>query len=265
MDMKIFASDYDGTLKTAQTVSQANKTAITKWRQNGNLFALVSGRSMESMRQEVLQNELEVDFFIGNNGGAIYDAQFREIKTYYIPFQKALEILAYIKRERSISFVINDGYHRAKTVLDDTREDKKYAHTKTTYSAEAILKRKQIAQIVVSLDNDEDCERIANHINGTFGDIACAYRNVNCVDIAPYGVSKATGLAYMLHHLQIQTDEVFTMGDSFNDIPMLSTFYGFAMAQATTQVKSYAKAECASVADAIAFVMAEPKETWKKL
>lgn len=239
--MKLFASDYDGTLRTEEVVSDENKQAIQQWREAGNLFALVSGRSMESIKRELLINEFAVDILIGNNGGAIYTPAFEEVKSYYFPFAKAMKIIEYIRQERTISYVLNDGYHRSKTILDPSREDKKYAQTTMKFTEAQILEKQKIAQIVVSLEQEEDTMRIADHINGAFSDVAIAYRNVNCVDIAPYGVSKSTGLSYVAKTHHIAFEDVYAIGDSFNDIPMISTFYGFAMAQAPAQVKSYAK------------------------
>lgn len=249
--MKIFASDYDGTLRTGDFVSDWDKQAIKDWQAQGNLFGIVSGRSMESMREEALKNAINADFYIGNNGGAIYDNAFHEIKTYFFPFRRAVDILEYIRSERTISYVINDGFYRSKCVIDPSREDKKYAKTKTTKSETEILAKRKIAQLVVSLDQESDCQRIADYINATFGDIACAYRNINCVDVAPYGISKATGLSYMVSYYQVNTDEVYAIGDSFNDIPMLSTFHGFAMEQSVNQVKGYAQETVTQVGDAI--------------
>lgn len=249
--MKIFASDYDGTLRTSELVAQHDKQAIEAWQKQGNLFGIVSGRSMESMQAEALKNDLHADFYIGNNGGAIYDQNFKEIKVYFFPFHKALDILAYIRKERTISYVINDGFYRAKRVIDEQREDKKYANTKTTKTEAEILEARKIAQLVISLDSQTDCQRIADYINATYSDVACAYRNINCVDVAPYGISKATGLAYMAAHFHVDTKNIYTIGDSYNDIPMLSTFYGFAMNSAANQVKSYAKTTADDVADAL--------------
>lgn len=249
--MKIFASDYDGTLRTSEYVSQRDRQAIAAWQKQGNLFGIVSGRSMESMRSEALKNELHADFYIGNNGGAVYDKHFNEIKVYFFPFFKALDLLAYIRQEKTISYVVNDGFYRAKRVIDESREDKKYANTKTTKSEAEILAAQKIAQIVVSLDSSVDCQRIADYINASFGDVACAYRNINCVDIAPHGISKATGLAYMASKFHVKSSDIYTIGDSYNDIPMLSTFHGIAMNSADAQVKSYAKTTAADVAEAI--------------
>lgn len=255
LNMKLFASDYDGTLRTKDMVSQADKDAICAWRKAGNAFGVVTGRSMESIQSDLQLNEIEVDFVVGNNGGAIYDANFKELKTYFIEFHKAKEIIRYLKSENCISYVLNDGYARAKVLLDAKREDKKYATFSSTISEKEILERRSVAQIVASLENDEDTMRIASYIEAHFASSAVGYRNINCVDIIPYGISKATGVSYMVKQLQVSHEDVYTIGDSYNDIPMLETYHGFAMAQAVKQVKSYAQSDVISVAQAILQVL----------
>ena len=249
--MKLFASDYDGTLNIHHAVSKQDKEAICRWREMGNLFALVSGRSMESLKEEMLAQNIEADFYIGNNGGAIYDSSFQAIKTYYFSYKKAMDIIDYLKKEAVISYVVNDGYHRAKQVLDPTREDKKYGHTDIDYPLIKLLANRQIAQIVAVPAQEETTIKIANYINTVFADAASAYRNIHCVDIAPQGISKASGIAYLLHHLHMPKADVYTVGDSYNDIPMLSTFYGFALAHADPKVKETANSSVTSVAQAI--------------
>lgn len=257
--MKLFASDYDGTLRTKETVSQEDKDAIIKWRNAGNVFGVVTGRSMESIKSDLIHNDIEVDFVIGNNGGAIYDHDFSEIKTYFINFEKAKDILHYLRSENCISYVLNDGYHRAKVLLDPKREDIKYANFKSLIDEDDVLRRKSVAQIVASLANDEDTQRIASYIEAHFAAYAHGYRNVNCVDIVPYGISKATGTTFMVNRLHIDKADVYTIGDSYNDIPMLETYHGFAMEQAPIQVKSYAENSVKSVCDAILYVMDETR------
>ncbi len=51
--MKILASDYDGTLRTEELVDINDVHAIHEFRAAGNMFGLVTGRSMESIQTEI--------------------------------------------------------------------------------------------------------------------------------------------------------------------------------------------------------------------
>ena len=43
-------------------------------------------------------------------------------------FDKALDIISYIKNLECVSYVINDGYHRFKFDVDKSQVDHKYAN-----------------------------------------------------------------------------------------------------------------------------------------
>lgn len=104
MRMKILASDYDGTLRTEELVDINDVHAIHEFRAAGNMFGLVTGRSMESIQTEIQKNKIEFDFIVANNGGVIYDRDFQRLQVLYMDFNKALDIIAYIKTLDCVSF-----------------------------------------------------------------------------------------------------------------------------------------------------------------
>ena len=89
--MKILASDYDGTLRTEELVDINDVHAIHEFRAAGNMFGLVTGRSMESIQTEIQKNKIEFDFIVANNGGVIYDRDFQRLQVLYMDFNKANE------------------------------------------------------------------------------------------------------------------------------------------------------------------------------
>ena len=82
--MKILASDYDGTLRTEELVDINDVHAIHEFRAAGNMFGLVTGRSMESIQTEIQKNKIEFDFIVANNGGVIYDRDFQRLQVLYM-------------------------------------------------------------------------------------------------------------------------------------------------------------------------------------
>jgi HAD superfamily hydrolase (TIGR01484 family) len=63
------------------------------------------------------------------------------------------------------------------------------------------------------------------------------------LDLAPVGVSKASGLAYVAHRLGVDRADVLAIGDGRNDIEMLEwAGRGVAMGQAIEQVRAVADA-----------------------
>lgn len=236
--MKILASDYDGTLRTEEMVAREDIEAIARFRQAGNLFGIVTGRSMESLQNEIDRNGFGYDFIVTNNGGVIYDGEGNLLECLYMEFNHALDIISYIKTLDCVSYVINDGYHRYKFSVDKNQVDHKYGNMPDTSDAEEeILDRGKIAQLVISLNDTLLAEEIAHYINTNFKGYAVAYININCVDIVPEGVSKAEGLYYIEDHFTLNHDAIYTIGDSFNDLPMLLEFHGCTVSHARTVIK----------------------------
>lgn len=256
--MKLLASDYDGTLRTGVYVDEEDVAAIQRFREAGHLFGLVTGRSMESLQIELERNHLRCDFIITNNGGVVFDGKGQLLESQRMDFDKALDIISYVKTLECASYVINDGFHRYKFDVDATQEDHKYGNMPSASQQEAeVLDRGKIAQIVISLNDDALAHEIANHINTDFAGYATAYVNVNCVDIVPFGVSKADALMYMENHLGIDHEDVYTIGDSFNDVPMLKAFHGSAMIHSRSAVQVTAEHVFSSVGECIDWLMSE--------
>ena len=253
--MKVLASDYDGTLRTEETVDKKDIAAIHAFRMAGNLFGIVSGRSIESMKREILRNGFEYDFIVTNNGGVVYDRDFNRLQCIYMNFDKALDIISYIKTLDCVSFVINDGYHRYKVKVDENQIDHKYGDMKEVTNEEEVLDKGKIAQLVVSVNDQMLAHEITDVINAEFKGYAIAYTNVNCVDIVPEGVSKAEGLYVIENYLNLNHDTIYTIGDSFNDIPMLKEFHGLSVSHALDEIKQEAIASYDTIALAIDALM----------
>lgn len=253
--MKILASDYDGTLRTEEVVSKKDLDAIVAFRKAGNVFGIVTGRSMESMRVELERNSIEFDFIVTNNGGVIFDKDLNQLQCNYMDFDKALDIIAYIKTLNCASFVVNDGYRRFKISVHQDQIDYKYGNIADTVNEEEILDRGKIAQLVISLNDSALAEEITDFINSNFKGYAIAYTNVNCVDIVPDGVSKAEGLYFIEAQLGLEHEDIYTIGDSFNDLPMIEEFNGCCVAHARTAIKERADYVYSSVCECIENLM----------
>ena len=236
--MKVLASDYDGTLRISEFVAEEDKEAIVKFRKAGNMFGIVTGRSIESLKKEIEVNQFEYDFIITNNGGVIYDCDGTLLECCYMDFNTALDIITYIKTLNCVSYVINDGFHRYKFDIDENQVDHKYGNVaKSNEKEEVVLDRGKIAQLVISLNDDVLAKEIAYYINTNFSSEAIAYVNLHCVDIVPAGVSKAEALLYMEAHLGLEHEDIYSVGDSYNDLPMLLQFQGMTLSHAQDEIK----------------------------
>lgn len=238
--MKVFASDYDGTIKIDHAVSERNLLALTKWKKDGNVFGIVTGRSVESILQEKEQYDYDLDFLICNNGGVIYDHNMQLLKSFEIDFDKALTLIEEIRTMDCNCFVLNNGINRAKEIVNNEYEDYKYGSYSSEYTVDKIINEKRICQIVISLNDNELGKKISEHINQKYAGYVEAYPNINCVDIVPSGISKASGIAYIAEQYGYLDKHIYTMGDAFNDIPMLEAYQSATLHDTFEEVKQCA-------------------------
>lgn len=73
MSKKILFSDFDGTLYINGTVNEQDRNAIRRWRADGNLFAMASGRDLNALKTHLIEENVEWDFLLCLNGAEAYD------------------------------------------------------------------------------------------------------------------------------------------------------------------------------------------------
>ena len=71
----------------------------------------------------------------------------------------------------------------------------------------------------------------------------------------PKGISKAKGLADVLADAGAKDEDVFAIGDSYNDLPMIEAYHGFCMDSAPEAIKQKSRAVYHSVGACIADLM----------
>lgn len=250
---KLLATDYDGTLKFGDSVLQEDLDALHRWKEDGNVFAIVTGRSKESITQQKEQYDLPVDYYVTNNGGMVFDKDGNILLASQLDTITAIDLMfAAHEQPAIVSYMVNDGVNRHKVEVRQNLEDHRYAHIRPDWSEEQIMDSGRFAQIVFSCTTPEAALELAEKINHFFGDQVTAYANNFVVDVVPHGTSKATGLDFVAAYADMDDDSVFAIGDSHNDIPMLEQFWNSAAVEvAPSEVKDAAHHEFPSVASYI--------------
>lgn len=247
--MKVLASDYDGTLKYLDHVTQEDLTSIRNWRNEGNLFVMDTGRSMESILEEVRKYDIPVDYFITNNGGMLFDVNENELFSSYLDPVMSQDIMYIAKSIPGVvSYVVNDGYHRHRIIVDPTLEEKRYPGLEPDISEEELMAMGKYAQIVISYETQEEASAIAVKLNEHFSESISAYANKYVVDVVPKGISKVHGLHFLKDYLHLEETDFYAIGDAENDIPLMEfANQGCCMTSGRESLHGHARYVCDNI------------------
>lgn len=208
---KAVASDFDNTLyfrDDEEPLRAADIFAIIYYQQRGGLFGLCTGRSLVGVR-DVIGPYIRPDFYILASGALVVDGDENVL------FRKCLSL----DTVKSIYEEYVPGFSAVIQANDTVYTFEEEGHLKTHIDSFEELREGYVYGISLAADNVEEAARATAEINGKYGDEVCAFHNVTHVDVAPIGCSKGTGIEIVREKFSIK--EMYGIGDSFNDIPLL--------------------------------------------
>ena len=89
-------------------------------------------------------------------------------------------------------------------------------------------------------------------IHQKYGDIIEAYQNNQHIDLVAKGCSKGNGIKIIQDYFQLDLNDIYGIGDSWNDLPMLDVIEnGYSFIYAPVQVQRHAKTILETLADCI--------------
>ncbi len=242
--MKIIASDYDGTINF-NGISKEDREAIAKFREAGNKFGVNTGRDVEMASWILHDMKGELDFLICCTGGTILDGQGNIIfeRLQKIDHERHIEIFNEARKYNLGNFNISNRYTRV--YADRYGKIPPQFHLVDEFSQSNAWFMDEASSIA-----------FLSYLEKEHSDYMKGFRNGGAIDIPPLGSSKPTGIAEYAR-LVGGADEIYTVGDNLNDIPMLEAFCGFAVSNAKDEVKAVARHQCNRVCDMIEFIMEE--------
>jgi len=220
LDKSIIFFDIDGTILSHRTleISDSTKEAIKKLQDNGHLVFINTGRTLGEMGQDVLS--LNFDGYVyGCGTHIIYKGEelhhvsiSGEIIPELIKDLNELHIEAILEGSKAIYFLEEYTNETAKKIKFDQ-----------TY----VLGYNVLAWDEKTIDIDKFC--IWPQVKSGFETFYNKYKDVfdfidrgdDFYEVVPRGYSKASGIEFLLKHLNISLDNSYALGDSSNDLAML--------------------------------------------
>lgn len=239
---KLLASDVDGTLFVNQSVHERSIEAIKKFREDGNVVLLCTGRNFGGVRHLFDEYDIEVDGFILCNGAVVIDKNLNTIHDNYIEDLIIKEIFEDIKSNNEYNFYfadseklyIVDGYNTHPMISSADMENK----MSVVRIKEKDFYKNVYTANIIGIDVKNECSKSAeikkNELISRLGDKVSIYRNQSFIDIVPSNTSKGDGISKVLSNYGIEDDNVFVIGDSWNDLSMFEKYknsYTFSYAE----------------------------------
>ena len=253
----IIASDYDGTLRINGEIYQKVRDAICKFRSEGNLFGVVTGRGYDNGYEVFLKDGFPFDFLVMCSGSSACDGAGNILFANYVRADIAQR---YVKRcfeltKSPCGIALEKEILRFHPQLPEGGiiNDRAYVAHK---------KAEEIKNFVMSnaiCDTAEEAAKVLEILKSEFGEYLNPQQNGRCIDCPPVGVNKATGLEQLAKILDVEVDNIWTVGDNYNDIDMLKAFKGCAISTGVEGIRQYADYICDDVADVVSIVLGKSK------
>lgn len=241
--MKIVASDYDGTLfqENGIGISEEDKNAICKFRTQGGLFGMVTGRDLYA--SVPIKKELSgmLDFLICSTGAVACDGEGRILFQHKSSETKAVSDIADFSLKHNVASF---------TVINELTRHHLDIFGKIPHNFSSL---KEFNNCTLWFKTIEDAENVEAYVKESYEDKLTFFRNFECIEITPLGVTKA--VAVKEYTSQFDNPSVYTIGDGVTDIPMILEFCGFAINNANEKVKKVAKNSCDRVCDLIEYAL----------
>lgn len=242
MSIKLFVTDLDGTLlPTGNIVSPKNIKAVQDMVKAGITVTIATGRMYRSALP--IAESLGVDVpIITYNGSLIKSVSGEIFYTAYLVPEIVKELINFCKdRGWYLQNYCDDKlyYTEYNDYAKGYEEAVKVSGTAVGWEGLIKITENVPKLLTITSGADESLERI-KMFKEKFGDKVDAFQsNANYVEITSHNVSKASAIKILAEKLNIDISETMSIGDSYNDLPMLKAAgKSIAMGNAVDEVKN---------------------------
>ena len=233
--MKLFVTDYDGTLFVNEKDLKENIKMLKELQENNTKVIIATGRSYPSIMNQLLKYSIPYDYIIAADGSIIYDTNGNILKLYEMneeiiePFKKFYQEINY----EEIQFVYKEGYSNILTNIKGLLGINVCIMTKnyTNELNDNLLKMKEIYK--------------------DYSFFSYVHPDYSYLCVKPKGITKATLITYLMDKLDITKDNIYVIGDSYNDYDMIKEYNGVAMTTSYPEILEIVNKTYSSVSDYI--------------
>lgn len=217
MNKKVLVVDYDRTLFINNDDMLNNINSINKFRENGNIFIIATGRTYNSLKKEIDKYNIEYDYLILNHGSLV--------------IKKDKSTLFHYKIDRNILFDITNylSKNKPKSVM--------YSYyTEDTSN----INNPDISKITIGFQKDiETFKKVMMDVVKKYNNKLNIYFTQNFeIEIISKETNKSKAIDLLMKKVNFKKENIYTIGDSYTDIEMINDYNGSCMEKSIDILKN---------------------------
>ena len=246
--IKLIAIDLDGTLlNSKKEISVRNKETLAQAKAAGVKIVICTGRPLAAIGiyLDTLNLRDNGDYSITFNGGLVQKNDTGKIiEKATMPLENVQDLYELAKSLNVPLDILSDGLVLQLPTTQD--HESLYSQlnkllTYESYELAQLTADRIYNKAVIAVDQTYLDEQIKKIPSAFYDRYEIIKTRSNLLEFMPKGITKAYGISLLARDLGIKQDEIMTIGDEENDLPMIEyAGLGVAMANAIPLVKEAA-------------------------
>ncbi len=259
MSKAVFLCDYDNTLAhhsaNGSSVSQADKDAIHRFRANGNIFVISTGRGYSVIMPEIRKHSVEIDYLSCNSGGLIIDDRHQIVSEHVFDRETATAVEREFRKSKAQTYGACDRdcivYGRSDIWRFPAEEN-----VSDITDIDEFIEKKNVIGFFSGFPNGEERSRLKDAIDSLNLNCEAMLSGPASVDVSAKGVTKSLSVKEL--HERFPGYRMYAMGDAMADATMfVDPAVSIAIKSGTEELKKLASFTFDSVGEALAAVEEE--------
>lgn len=240
--VRLLSTDLDGTIVFDGRVSDADVAAMRRWRDAGGLLVMNTGRSNTALASALDGFDVEYDYAVLYTGAVILDGAGQVLRARTLPLPVVREVVEEMSRHDPITVFVTTlaGDLQVYDAIGSGTE----LLTLFTRGSLADLAGRDVVGVPLHVSSVQAGIDLQSLVRDRWGGIVDGARNQDFLDLIPHGATKGAGLTDLVRLLtgpggcfEGRPIETYTLGDSWNDLPMHAVAdHPVAMARSAPEV-----------------------------
>ena len=218
--MQLLVSDFDGTYFLNEEDIKINNQMIKQFMEKGNIFMLSSGRSFKSLKEMTQKYHIPYDYLSCCDGSILYDKNDNIVIKYNLNSGIIQEFLNLQKEifVKKVQHSYPDDYY-------DTY------HEGTLIGLNLVVENENITKDFL----DKYKKLAEKYIDYDF--LHYKHDDITFFCLKNKGINKSTTVKYLKSFLNLNYQDIITVGDNENDFKMLECFNSYYIGNVDEKIK----------------------------